>query len=56
MWAWIARVWEAIKPDGYTYIAMNMELDGYSDFEISREIAAMKEADRRRKEQQNAEK
>lgn len=45
---WLRKLWNAIKPDPYFYIAMAMELEGYTDNEIAIEIARMKEADAKR--------
>lgn len=43
---WLKRLWEALKPDPYLYIAMSMELEGYTEQEIELEIARMKAADK----------
>ena len=47
MLSWLARLWESIKPDGYFYVAMAMELEGYTQMEIKDEIEAMRAADRK---------
>lgn len=48
MLAWLAnawsKFWEAAKPDPYFHIACLMQLEGYTDYEIDNEIAAMKKA------------
>lgn len=40
----LSKIWNAIKPDPYFYIASLMEMEEYSEFEIELEIARLKEA------------
>lgn len=42
---WLKKILEALKPDPYFYIAMLMELEGYTECEINLEIARMKDSD-----------
>jgi hypothetical protein len=39
---WLKKIWASLQPDPYFYIATVMELEGYTDLEISLEIDRLK--------------
>jgi hypothetical protein len=43
--SWLKRIWKAMWRTPYGMIAANMQMEGYTDFEIGQTIEAMKKAE-----------